>query len=382
MLVAPYCLLSQSLHTTISSEEAKEIVIEESGIYASTKDILDTITVDPRNNDIIYYYSNDVKSFWYKIYVRVDAKITFDIYSSNHGNRYNYFLYQRSGDLNINEISTTDIEPVRASLYEDNMDNGTGLSLSSMVSSNDSCPQDINQIWRHTPYQAAIDACSGDVLLLNIYHVSGSDCGQHLILKDDKHAHEFQSIYESCYNEQMALKKLGHFTNMDIVGKTGKAKESLIVKDRIIDHKMEGEIAEVHQSKELDSIIHSETNGFNEITSIYGSIPDSLLKAEQLVASITTNQKVKIEVPKHTSRIKKIETPYVNKEEDKLATAGMLSGSSKKLPNSIANNTTENDFKITDVIIGTSISGFVLLILFLALLDRKNRKEQHSNQVV
>lgn len=277
MFVAPCCLWSQSLHEYTSCETTK-IVIEENGIYAASKNIFDTITFDARNNAVLYRYPDDVKSFWYKIYVAVDSKITFEMYPSGRGNRYNYFLYQYTGDLSIHEVYTTNIYPVRANLYMGKMGSGTGLSLSSSVSSNDSCPRDINTVFYHTPYQSAVTAKAGDVLLLNIYHQKGTDCGQHFILKSNKYSQDFQSIYEHCYNKQVAVKKTGHILNLELFarsneslrektpnGKTEKVKGLFIVRDSIRGSTMDAEITCVKQCKEVNSTIPPGTTSSYEI---------------------------------------------------------------------------------------------------------------------
>ena len=243
------------------------IIIEETGIYAASKDIFDTIHVDGMNNTVLYDYPNDINSFWYKIYVTVDCKVTFEIFPSGPDNRYNYFLYQKRGDLSTEEIYATDSEPVRASLYEDNMNKGIGLSLSSSVSSNDSCPRNIGDIYYHTRYQSALSVRAGDILLLNIYHLKGNDCGQRFVLKDNKHSRDFKSLYESCYNDQAAVKKIEHLLNLYplFVQKIPtKIKATFLVKDSIRNNAMDAAITCIKQCKEVSDTVHAEINGSYE----------------------------------------------------------------------------------------------------------------------
>lgn len=391
MWIVPCCLWSQSLHGDKFCEEADKIVIEESGIYAVSKDIFDTITFDARNNTVLYRYPDAVKSFWYKIYVAVDCKITFEIYPDNPDNRYNYFLYQQKGDVSIQEVYTTDIEPVRANLYKDKMKSGTGLSLSSIVSSNDSCPRNIGEIFYHTSYHSALTAKAGDVLLLNVYHLKGTDCGHHFVLKNNKYSQEFQSIYESCYNEQVVLKKVGHFFEPNALfvrsAPPGKAKGLFNVRDSIRQSNIDAEVACVKQCKEVNSTIHSETNGSYEVLleknaayqitfsafgyqnktvsffttdtlasftqeillslikegdgfvmdkiyfypNTYAMKPGSHSQINQLAAYLNANPGIKIEIQGHTSGDKRIKKSYDNTEETVLVTEGRFRGSAKKL---------------------------------------------------
>jgi len=387
IFVLPYGLLSQSFREVTTREEAKKIVIEESGIYAISKDIFDTITVDTRNNAVVYCYAENVKSFWYKIYVTVDSKITFKIYPSNPGNRYNYFLYQHKGDLSIHEVYTTDIAPVRANLYSDKMENGTGLSLSSKVSSNDSCPEDIGKIFYHTPFHSAINVTAGDVLLLNVYHLEGTDCGQHFILKDTKHVQEFQSTYESCCSDLVAEQKNGHFLNPNIVFEPGREIGLFIVRDSTRGSLLDAEITCIKQCQKFNSTVHSvakgcynailEKNTDYEITfsalgyqnktltfstkdsigsftqeirlslikkndffvmdkiyfypNTYAMMPGSLSQINQLAAYLNDNPGIKIEIQGHTSGNKRIKKSYKHEENAIVVTEGRFRGSAKKL---------------------------------------------------
>ncbi len=364
MLAIPVCLWSQALSTVTSGEEAKEIVINESGIYAAAKDIFDTLTVAGGDKDVVYEYSDDVKSFWYKIYVTVDSKITFEIYPSYPGNRYNYFLYQHKGDLSIDEIHTTDIAPVRANLYADEMENGTGLSLSSSVSSNDSCPQDISKIWYHTPYQSALAVSAGDVLLLNVYHLNGSDCGQHLILKDNNHAQEFQSIYETCYNQQIALKKVEHYSGMDVLAEAGKEKGLWIVNDSIRNSRIESAVICMEPCKKIDSTVLSKKEEDYVVTHAFAAIPG-----------------VKIKIQEQKRENIRLKVSDENREEAGLVSGNIFSSKTKELSPPAGNNPSAPYSKITDIVVWALLSGFAMLILFLAVLDKRNRKA-HSDEAV
>ncbi len=365
-------------------EEADEMVIERDGIHPVSKNSFDTIAVNIRSNAVLFRYRDNVRSFWYKIYAAVDSKVTFEILPSRADNRYNYFLYHSKGDLSIQEIYSSNVEPVRASLYTKKTKEGTGLSLSSTVSSNDSCPRNIEKIVYETPYQAALTVKKGDVLMLNVYHLTGTDCGYHFVLKSNQNVQEFHSIYESCYKEEEVEKIMGHFLNLDKFFYTGKGKAHFIVKDSIRQSSMDAEVVSIKQGKE-NSFTNAQANGFYDVDleintkyqitfsafgygkktisfftkdsirsysqdvslsllkegdnfvmdkiyfypNTYSMKPGSNSQIDQLAGFLIANPGIKIEVQGHTSGNKRIRSSYDNK--DTILTEGCFKGSARKL---------------------------------------------------
>ncbi len=199
-------LLAQSDKSKV--DKVKEIVVEESGIHPLSSDRNDTVIVDLDNNVVVYSYPKETASFWYKIYANKDCEITFEIFPAESNNRYNYFLYKKSGDIDLKDVYEKKIFPVRANLYMDEMEkSGTGLSESAEIDYADTTKEKNTKQFYHTAYHGAITALKGDVLLLNIYHMSGEDCGQQLILKSNNRSQTFQSLYSPCYKSQIASVK-------------------------------------------------------------------------------------------------------------------------------------------------------------------------------
>jgi len=206
---------SQTAVPKPDTEFSREIVVEESGIHAISKDVKDTIVIDLTNNAVIYSYPDNTVSFWYKIQVKKDCEVTFEIFPAQANNRYNYFLYKNKGDINVSDVKTKNIYPIRANLYVDEMQSsGTGLSDSSDVNYNDTGFVKRKKQFYHTAYHGAVPAIAGDVLLLNIYHISGEDCGQQFTLKSNGQSQKFQSLYESCYKNQLASVKAERIINV------------------------------------------------------------------------------------------------------------------------------------------------------------------------
>lgn len=364
---------------------ANKIAIMGSGIHALTKNATDKIAVDAETNTVLYPYPDDVKSYWYKIYITVDCNITFEIYPSELKDRYNYFMYQKKGDLTINEVYTTNIIPVRANLYSGKMEAGTGLSPTSTVSSNDSCPRNIEKVFYHTPYHAPIIAKAGDILLLNVYHLNGTDCGHHFKLKTGTHSQEFYSIDESCYKEKAVVQKPGHvLQNMEMFEPS---KAIFSVKDSTRQSKIDASATCIKQCREINSISNAEIKGTYEtpleknteyqvifsafgyrsktvsftthdtLQSIkqeillsllkegedfimdkiyfypntYSMRPGSISQINQLAAHLNANPGIKIEIQGHTNGNKRIKKNYNLKTDSMLVTEGRFKGSAKQL---------------------------------------------------
>lgn len=176
-----------------------EIVVEESSIRAISRNFFDTITVD-KSNTVLYCHPDSSPSFWYKVYVYEDCKITFEIFPSGEDNIYNYFLYKSKGDISIADIKVKNIYPVRTNFYKNEMsETGTGLSQSSVMNYTDTSTKVRRAQLYYTAYHDAIPVKKGEVLLLNIYHINGIDCGPRFILKTNKQSQFFHSLYKTCY---------------------------------------------------------------------------------------------------------------------------------------------------------------------------------------
>jgi outer membrane protein OmpA-like peptidoglycan-associated protein len=207
--IAPVLSFSQFRNTKVENNYIREMVVEESGIHALSVNSADTIVVDLTSNAILYCYPDSTFSFWYKIYAKKDCEISLDIFPANADNTYNFFLYKNRGDFNISDIKDHNIYPIRANLFKDEMETtGTGLSRSSNVNYNDAHAETRVKQFYHTAYHSAVPVIKGDVLILNIYHIKGVDCGQQFILETNTQSQKFQSLYVACYKDRIATAKI------------------------------------------------------------------------------------------------------------------------------------------------------------------------------
>lgn len=214
LFFSPYAI-GQSAVQSKPVETAREIVVEASGIHAISANAKDTIVIDLNNNSVIYNYPEGVLSFWYKIYVKKDCEVSFEIFPAEANNRYNYFLYKAAGDLNVSDVKLKNVYPIRANLYVHETETiGTGLATSAGISNLDTSFKKRATQFYHTAYHGAVPVLTGDVLLLNIYHLLGNDCGQQLILRTNEQSQTFQSLYEGCYRKQLAGVKTEHLINL------------------------------------------------------------------------------------------------------------------------------------------------------------------------
>ena len=209
LLIVPAYLFSQTKRFNNDCHFVNEIVIEESGIHAVSKNASDTITTDVENNAVLYSNPDTSKSFWYKIYAKENCEIAFEIYPEKKGNTFNYFLYKIPANISVNEIETKNIAPVRANLYKGDMYfSGTGLSLSSDVSYNNTNSEDRAKDFYYTAYHSAVPAKIGEVYMLNIYHVEGTDCGYRFTLKNEKYSQKFKAAMSRNYAKKFAKIKI------------------------------------------------------------------------------------------------------------------------------------------------------------------------------
>jgi len=215
LLLASSYLFSQSGGINKRKEIAHDIVLEESGIHAVSNNASDSIVTDVQRNTVLYRLPDSVQSFWYKLFVKENCTITFEIFPTGAGNIYNFFLYKTTVKASVSEIEINGLKPIRANLFKDAMySSGTGLSVSSTIISDNSDSSISSKDFYHTPYHAAVTAKHGDVYFLNIYHVKGNDCGFRFSLNANNHSQKFRSIYPACYVEQ--LKKLKTISSFNL----------------------------------------------------------------------------------------------------------------------------------------------------------------------
>ena len=215
MLITP-CLFAQIIRIEKDSMIPREIIVRDSGIYAVSKNISDTIVADVQSGAVLYRSPDGQESFWYKIIIEKDCEITFNILPAGAENIYNFFLYKNTGDFSPLDIKQKDIAPFRANLCKNEMAKaGTGVSIASAVNFYDASSKTKVKDFYYTLNHAPVEVKKGDVLILNIYHIKGSDCGYLFTLNADKHSRKFQTSYKSCYAEQLRKGKHKRSVNLD-----------------------------------------------------------------------------------------------------------------------------------------------------------------------
>lgn len=206
-----------------------DVIIDTAGIKAFSKNTSDTIETDLLTNTLLYCVPDSAESFWYKIYIEQDCAITFNIFPAGVGNIYNWFLYKLDKDLSPNQIKDGNIAPFRANLCKNEMAlAGTGISIASAVNFYDASSKTKVQDFYYTLYHAAVLAKKGEMLVLNVYHIKGVDCGYLFTLNANSFSQKFQLLYKACYDKQL--------------GKT-KTQRTVILKPAAIQQKKEEVIA-------------------------------------------------------------------------------------------------------------------------------------------
>jgi len=222
-LLSAFFILSISAFP--QNERIREIYIEKSGITAVSSNLFDTLITDKKNNAIVFCYQDSSKSFWYKINVQADCEIAFDIFPYAEKNIYNFFFYKVPDSLTPYQVKIGNVEPFRANLLKDEMYfSGTGLSTASLITGYDTSSKIRTHNFYHTPYHSSVLAKSGDVFLLNIYHMKGNDCGHHFNLKIGLLGQKFNSIIKACYSAELANMNV----RKDIVLKAAKSELEII----------------------------------------------------------------------------------------------------------------------------------------------------------
>src|ERR1051325_2492662 len=105
----------------------KEIIVDESGIYAVSANENDTLTTDVKTNSMMYCYSDTFVSFWYKIFVRKPCELRFDVLPSSPDNIYYYYLYKGNNDINVSDVLLNKSAPMKGNLFRSTSD--TFISL-------------------------------------------------------------------------------------------------------------------------------------------------------------------------------------------------------------------------------------------------------------
>lgn len=182
---------------------SNHLLIDSTGIQALSKNPTDTIMTDVMSRTIFYCVPDSTESFWYKMYIESDCEITFSIYPSGQDNIYNFFLYKHSHDITPEEIKGKGIAPFRANLCKNEMSKeGTGLSFASAINFYDASSKTLVKDFYYTYYHAPVKAKKGDVLILNVYHIKGDDCGYTFNLNANEYSQTFKTLYRSCYEKE------------------------------------------------------------------------------------------------------------------------------------------------------------------------------------
>ena len=194
------------------SQNIKEITVEESGITYILKHYPDSLAEDVERNTTLFCCDDSAETFWYKIYIHKDCKVSFDIFPSGIDNIYNYELYSKANNLTPQDVAYNNIEPIRKNFYRDAMYiTGIGLSTRACESSTVFPISDSSKYIYHTSYHDAVCPKKGDVLLLRIFHVKGTDCGHYFVLNINNNFRKFQSIHKSCYLEKIKATKVRYY---------------------------------------------------------------------------------------------------------------------------------------------------------------------------
>lgn len=268
-------LAAQPIYVEKDEMIPRDIIVRDSGIYAVSKNNSDTIITDTQTGAVIYSYPEGHESFWHKIIIESDCEITFNILPAGAENIYNFFLYKNDRDFSPKEIKEKDIAPFRANLCKNEMAKaGTGISIASAVNFYDASSKTKVKDFYYTQYHAPVYAKKGDVLILNVYHIKGSDCGYQFTLNADKHSQKFQTSYRPCYMEQLKkgkYKRAVNFFGMKVPALASKqiqvkpqaiepAKATFVVRDSIKHSSLDAEINFV-KFKGLKPVISSKEKG-------------------------------------------------------------------------------------------------------------------------
>ena len=121
--------------------------------------------VNDDNSNEIYYQPDDVYTFWYKIVVKSDGKLLFELASINKDDSYDMLIYKYKGKELCNDIVQKKVTPIL------NKTNGN------------------------------INVKKGEIYYFSILHLNGSGCGHYLTLESGKIKKLVKAIQHDCVEE-------------------------------------------------------------------------------------------------------------------------------------------------------------------------------------
>lgn len=121
--------------------------------------------VNDDNSNEIYYQPDDVYTFWYKIVVKSDGKLLFELASINKDDSYDMLIYKYKGKELCNDIVQKKETPIL------NKTSGN------------------------------IDVKKGEIYYFSILHLNGSGCGHYLTLESGKIKKLVKAIQHDCVEE-------------------------------------------------------------------------------------------------------------------------------------------------------------------------------------
>lgn len=212
LLLSGWSLQAQKyLKSARDSVWVEKIRIDSAGIKAVSRNVNDTIVTDVQTGAVLYKYPDGHESFWYVMKVETEAQITFRILPEGKEDLYNFFLYKVDREYTPEEIRQKGIAPFRANLCKNEMSkDGTGISIASSINFYDASSKTIIKDFYYTQYHAPVLAKKGDILILNVYHIKGKDCGYTFDLQAGAFKKQFKTYYRSCFRantEMLSLRR-------------------------------------------------------------------------------------------------------------------------------------------------------------------------------
>lgn len=169
---------------------------------------------------VVFYKESDKYTFWYKIVVSHNCDLQFDIYPSDRGDRYNFFLYKYEGANFCKGIIDRTVTPFRANLF-DRVGNEGVVGVSNRVKGERMEGVNEEHYFYYRPRQQVIEAHSGDVYYLNVHHLVGDDCGHAIEFSSCEKSLRIEAKHKPCYEPKVdpesvleALEKLKGITGI------------------------------------------------------------------------------------------------------------------------------------------------------------------------
>ena len=155
------------------------------------------------HSPIIFYKETDKYTFWYKLIIRGDCELAFDIFPTNPNDLYNFFLYRHPGGNFCQGIINRSILPIRANLYKNKIArSGTGLAVAFNNNNAETSKINPQTHFYQKSHHESINAKAGEIYYLNVYHTSGDDCGHSLFLKACASPAKIQATHKPCFIPQ------------------------------------------------------------------------------------------------------------------------------------------------------------------------------------